>query len=142
MLSVRSLVAILAVALFSADLAAAFAPIGSNAGRAVTSALNVMGPKQAAAMEKLKNPAKYEQTIQGLMAQKGLTRGQAEKRYGEFLADPDGASSTGTWSSNVCKMAVNSQSNCLLFIHVNLFDLSGFALAAAEMQRREKGECM
>lgn len=92
MLSVRSLVAILAVALFSADLAAAFAPTGSNAGRAVTSALNVMGPKQAAAMEKLKNPAKYEQTIQGLMSQKGLTRGQAEKRYGEFLADPDGAS--------------------------------------------------
>ena len=39
------------------------------------------------------------------MAQKGLTRGQAEKRYGEFLADPD-----------------------------------GFALAAAEEQRREKGE--
>ena len=36
--------------------------------------------------------AKFEQTIQGLMAQKGLTRGQAEKRYGEFLADPDGAS--------------------------------------------------
>ena len=46
-----------------------------------------------------------------------------------------------TWSSNVCKMAVNSQSNCLLFMHVNLSDLSGFALAAAEMQRREKGEC-
>ena len=43
--------------------------------------------------------------LQGLMAQKGLTRGQAEKRYGEFLADPD-----------------------------------GFALKAAEEQRREKGE--
>lgn len=39
------------------------------------------------------------------MAQKGLTRGQAEKRYGEFLADPD-----------------------------------GFALKAAEEERREKGE--
>ena len=96
MLSVRSLVAFLAaVALFSAaEPAAAFAPTASssssNAGRAPTS-LYVMGPKQAAAMEKLKNPAKYEQTIQGLMAQKGLTRGQAEKRYGEFLADPDGA---------------------------------------------------
>ena len=101
MLSVRSLVAFLAaVALFSAaEPAAAFAPTArssssssssSNAGRAATS-LYVMGPKQAAAMEKLKNPAKYEQTIQGLMAQKGLTRGQAEKRYGEFLADPDGA---------------------------------------------------
>lgn len=92
MLSVRTLVAILAVALFSvADPATAFAPTASsNAGRAATS-LSVMGPKQAAAMEKLKNPAKYEETIQGLMAQKGLTRGQAEKRYGEFLADPDGA---------------------------------------------------
>ena len=99
MLSVRSIVAFLAaVALFSAaEPAAAFAPTASsrsssssNAGRAATS-LYVMGPKQAAAMEKLKNPAKYEQTIQGLMAQKGLTRGQAEKRYGEFLADPDGA---------------------------------------------------
>ena len=43
--------------------------------------------------------------LQGLMAQKGLTRGQAEKRYGEFLADPD-----------------------------------GFALKAAEEERREKGE--
>ena len=95
MLSVRRIVALLAaVALFSAaEPAAAFAPTASsnsNAGRAATS-LYVMGPKQAAAMEKLKNPAKYEQTIQGLMAQKGLTRGQAEKRYGEFLADPDGA---------------------------------------------------
>ena len=99
MVSVRTLVALLAaVALFSAaEPAAAFAPTASsrsssssNAGRAATS-LYVMGPKQAAAMEKLKNPAKYEQTIQGLMAQKGLTRGQAEKRYGEFLADPDGA---------------------------------------------------
>ena len=92
-------------------------------------------------MERLKNPAKFESTIQvcvyrpmcmfvyragltrfglfsvshlsfslfrplqGLMAQKGLTRGQAEKRYGEFLADPE-----------------------------------GFALKAAEEQRREKGE--
>lgn len=97
MLSVRSLVvAVLAVALFSAaDPAAAFAPTArSNAAgtsRASATSLYVMGPKQAAAMEKLKNPAKYEQTIQGLMAQKGLTRGQAEKRYGEFLADPDGA---------------------------------------------------
>lgn len=97
MLSVRTLVAMLAVALFSAaDLAAAFAPhstAGSNAGRSrAATSLYVMGPKQAAAMERLKNPAKYEETIQGLMAQKGLTRGQAEKRYGEFLADPDGAS--------------------------------------------------
>lgn len=141
MLSARTLVAALALAVAIVMVpASAFAPANGN-GRPTTS-LAVMGPKQAAAMERLKNPAKFESTIQvcvciglcvcvyrvclsrfglflmshlsffslfrplqGLMAQKGLTRGQAEKRYGEFLADPD-----------------------------------GFALKAAEEQRREKGE--
>eukprot|EP00563_Minutocellus_polymorphus_P001203 CAMPEP_0181045946 /NCGR_PEP_ID=MMETSP1070-20121207/14084_1 /TAXON_ID=265543 /ORGANISM="Minutocellus polymorphus, Strain NH13" /LENGTH=166 /DNA_ID=CAMNT_0023124519 /DNA_START=64 /DNA_END=564 /DNA_ORIENTATION=+ len=70
----------------------------------LTTALNVFGPKQALAIEKAKNPAKFEATVEGLMSTKGLTRGQAEKRYGEFLIDPD-----------------------------------GFALQAAEQERREKG---
>ena len=78
-------------------------PNGPAIGRPAT-ALSVFGPKQALAIEKTKNPAKFEQTIQGLMSSKGLTRGQAEKRYGEFLVDPD-----------------------------------GFALKAAEEERREKG---
>lgn len=69
-----------------------------------TTALNVFGPKQALAIEKTKNPAKFEATIEGLMSTKGLTRRQAETRYGEFLVDPD-----------------------------------GFALQAAEQERREKG---
>mmetsp|Transcript_19801 Transcript_19801/g.46862 ORF Transcript_19801/g.46862 Transcript_19801/m.46862 type:complete len:162 (-) Transcript_19801:217-702(-) len=103
MLSARTLVAALAlaVAIVMAP-ASAFAPANGNSRP--TTSLAVIGPKQAATMERLKNPAKFESTIQGLMAQKGLTRGQAEKRYGEFLADPD-----------------------------------GFALKAAEEQRREKG---
>mmetsp|Transcript_3970 Transcript_3970/g.8615 ORF Transcript_3970/g.8615 Transcript_3970/m.8615 type:complete len:161 (+) Transcript_3970:108-590(+) len=78
-------------------------PNGPATGRPATS-LSVFGPKQALAIERTKNPAKFEQTIQGLMSSKGLTRGQAEKRYGEFLVDPD-----------------------------------GFALKAAEEERREKG---
>ena len=77
----------------------------SSTGRSKgTTSLNVFGPKQALAIEKAKNPAKFEATIEGLMSTKGLTRGQAEKRYGEFLVDPD-----------------------------------GFALQAAEQERREKG---
>jgi hypothetical protein len=78
-------------------------PNGPAAGRRATS-LSVFGPKQALTIERTKNPAKFEQTIQGLMSSKDLTRGQAEKRYGEFLVDPD-----------------------------------GFALKAAEEERREKG---
>lgn len=50
----------------------------------------VVGPKQALALEKMKNPEKLEATITGLMQQKNLTREQAEQRYGEFLVDPDG----------------------------------------------------
>jgi hypothetical protein len=41
-------------------------------------------------MEKRKNPAKFEETIQGLIKRNKLTRPQAEKRYGEFPLDPDG----------------------------------------------------
>ena len=76
----------------------------TSRSKGTTTALNVFGPKQALAIEKAKNPAKFEATIEGLMSTKGLTRGQAEKRYGEFLIDPD-----------------------------------GFALQAAEQERREKG---
>eukprot|EP00545_Synedropsis_sp_CCMP1620_P012364 CAMPEP_0119012928 /NCGR_PEP_ID=MMETSP1176-20130426/7702_1 /TAXON_ID=265551 /ORGANISM="Synedropsis recta cf, Strain CCMP1620" /LENGTH=164 /DNA_ID=CAMNT_0006965967 /DNA_START=36 /DNA_END=530 /DNA_ORIENTATION=+ len=56
-----------------------------------SSSLNmVVGPKQALMMEKKKNPAKFEKTIQGLMKSKKLSRPQAEQRYGTFLLDPDG----------------------------------------------------
>mmetsp|Transcript_20896 Transcript_20896/g.24038 ORF Transcript_20896/g.24038 Transcript_20896/m.24038 type:complete len:188 (-) Transcript_20896:264-827(-) len=55
-----------------------------------TSSLNLFGPKQALAIERTKNPAGFEQTINGLMRKNKLTREQAEKRYGEFLIDPDG----------------------------------------------------
>mmetsp|Transcript_22321 Transcript_22321/g.33229 ORF Transcript_22321/g.33229 Transcript_22321/m.33229 type:complete len:177 (-) Transcript_22321:1257-1787(-) len=50
----------------------------------------VFSPKEALAIEKMKNPQKFESTIQGLMKAKRLSRAQAEKRYGEFLLDPDG----------------------------------------------------
>eukprot|EP00555_Chaetoceros_dichaeta_P010143 CAMPEP_0198267704 /NCGR_PEP_ID=MMETSP1447-20131203/34208_1 /TAXON_ID=420782 /ORGANISM="Chaetoceros dichaeta, Strain CCMP1751" /LENGTH=108 /DNA_ID=CAMNT_0043958419 /DNA_START=42 /DNA_END=365 /DNA_ORIENTATION=+ len=50
----------------------------------------VFGPRQALAIEKRKNPQQFEITIQGLMKSKKLTRDQAEKRYGDFLLDPDG----------------------------------------------------
>ena len=50
----------------------------------------VIGPKQVLAMEKMKDPKKFERTIKSLMKQNKLSREQAEKRYGEFLADPDG----------------------------------------------------
>lgn len=69
-----------------------------------TSLQMVFGPKQALAIEKRKNPQAFESTIQGLMKTKGLSRADAEKRYGEFLLDPD-----------------------------------GFALRAAEAERREAG---
>eukprot|EP00543_Licmophora_paradoxa_P019302 CAMPEP_0202464656 /NCGR_PEP_ID=MMETSP1360-20130828/62632_1 /ASSEMBLY_ACC=CAM_ASM_000848 /TAXON_ID=515479 /ORGANISM="Licmophora paradoxa, Strain CCMP2313" /LENGTH=154 /DNA_ID=CAMNT_0049088055 /DNA_START=132 /DNA_END=592 /DNA_ORIENTATION=- len=52
--------------------------------------LNVFSPKEALSIERLKNPKKTEATIAGLMKSKKLTRAQAEKRYGEFLLDPDG----------------------------------------------------
>lgn len=52
--------------------------------------LGIFGPKQALEIEKRKNPKAVESTIQGLMKQKKLTRDQAEKRYAEFLNDPDG----------------------------------------------------
>jgi len=55
-----------------------------------TSLTMVFGPKQALAIEKRKNPKQLESTIQGLMKTKKLNREQAEKRYGEFLLDPDG----------------------------------------------------
>mmetsp|Transcript_9304 Transcript_9304/g.13205 ORF Transcript_9304/g.13205 Transcript_9304/m.13205 type:complete len:164 (-) Transcript_9304:250-741(-) len=50
----------------------------------------VIGPKQVLALEKSKNPQKFEATISGLMRNNNLTREQAEKRYGDFLIDPDG----------------------------------------------------
>jgi len=52
--------------------------------------LNIFGPNQALAIERKKNPAKFEATIQNLMKQKKLSRDKAEKRYGEYLLDPDG----------------------------------------------------
>merc|ERR1719223_2111752 len=58
--------------------------------QAKPSHLSVFGPNQALAIEKRKNPKQFESTIQGLMKTKKLTREQAEKRYGEFLLDPDG----------------------------------------------------
>jgi len=50
----------------------------------------VLGPKQFLAIEKRKNPKKFETTIQNLMKKKKLSRKQAETRYGNFLVDPDG----------------------------------------------------
>mmetsp|Transcript_36048 Transcript_36048/g.52834 ORF Transcript_36048/g.52834 Transcript_36048/m.52834 type:complete len:174 (-) Transcript_36048:228-749(-) len=64
----------------------------------------LMGPKQMLAMEKKKNPEKFEATINNLMKSKKLSRAQAEQRYGTFLVDPE-----------------------------------GFALAAAEIERKELG---
>lgn len=63
MLSARTLVAALAlaVAIVMAP-ASAFAPANGNSRP--TTSLAVMGPKQAATMERLKNPAKFESTIQ------------------------------------------------------------------------------
>lgn len=58
--------------------------------RKTTSLNMVFGPKQALAIERRKNPQVFESTIQGLMTSKRLSREQAEKRYGEFLLDPDG----------------------------------------------------
>lgn len=89
-MNVLTLLLALAVAVSRAS---AFAPgpaaaAGSRSGG--TALAMVFGPKQALAMERTKNPQKFEQTITGLMSSKGLTRGQAEKRYGEFLNDPDG----------------------------------------------------
>eukprot|EP00567_Pseudictyota_dubia_P014052 CAMPEP_0197436310 /NCGR_PEP_ID=MMETSP1175-20131217/3779_1 /TAXON_ID=1003142 /ORGANISM="Triceratium dubium, Strain CCMP147" /LENGTH=161 /DNA_ID=CAMNT_0042965567 /DNA_START=79 /DNA_END=564 /DNA_ORIENTATION=+ len=92
----------LLLVLLSQSVANAFVVSGSHFRQ--STALSVFGPAQAAAIEKRKNPQKFESTIQGLMKTKGLTREQAEKRYGEFLVDPD-----------------------------------GFALAAAEAERKEKG---
>eukprot|EP00558_Chaetoceros_sp_UNC1202_P009742 CAMPEP_0197247232 /NCGR_PEP_ID=MMETSP1429-20130617/26991_1 /TAXON_ID=49237 /ORGANISM="Chaetoceros sp., Strain UNC1202" /LENGTH=164 /DNA_ID=CAMNT_0042708087 /DNA_START=12 /DNA_END=506 /DNA_ORIENTATION=+ len=63
---------------------------GLPSQRRASTSLNVFGPKQALAIEKRKNPQQFESTIQGLMRAKNLTRDQAEKRYGEFLLDPDG----------------------------------------------------
>jgi len=56
----------------------------------ITKLSMVFGPRQALAIEKRKNPQQAENTIQGLMKAKKLSRAQAEKRYGEFLVDPDG----------------------------------------------------
>mmetsp|Transcript_27619 Transcript_27619/g.41795 ORF Transcript_27619/g.41795 Transcript_27619/m.41795 type:complete len:169 (-) Transcript_27619:1634-2140(-) len=64
--------------------------VRSISSPAASSLSMVFGPNIAAEMEKKKNPKKYESTIQNLMKQNKLTRQQAEKRYGEFLADPDG----------------------------------------------------
>mmetsp|Transcript_14966 Transcript_14966/g.20408 ORF Transcript_14966/g.20408 Transcript_14966/m.20408 type:complete len:165 (-) Transcript_14966:418-912(-) len=50
----------------------------------------VFGKDTALAIEKRKDPKAFEATIQNLMKTKKLTRAQAEKRYGEFLLDPDG----------------------------------------------------
>jgi len=68
----------------------AAAPPKSTAASISPTALHVLGPKQYLQMEKMKNPEKTEATIKGLMKKNKLTREQAEKRYGEFLADPDG----------------------------------------------------
>ena len=38
----------------------------------------------------MKHPTKFETTIKGLMKKNKLMRDQAEKRYGDFLVDPDG----------------------------------------------------
>jgi len=54
------------------------------------SALNVIGPKQAASLEKRKNPKKYDATIKGLMKTQKLSQEKAEQRFGEYLVDPDG----------------------------------------------------
>mmetsp|Transcript_22553 Transcript_22553/g.34239 ORF Transcript_22553/g.34239 Transcript_22553/m.34239 type:complete len:167 (-) Transcript_22553:41-541(-) len=50
----------------------------------------VVGPSIAAEIEKRKNPKKYEATITSLMKRNKLSRKQAQDRYAEFLADPDG----------------------------------------------------
>eukprot|EP00548_Thalassiothrix_antarctica_P005572 CAMPEP_0194134234 /NCGR_PEP_ID=MMETSP0152-20130528/4322_1 /TAXON_ID=1049557 /ORGANISM="Thalassiothrix antarctica, Strain L6-D1" /LENGTH=135 /DNA_ID=CAMNT_0038829873 /DNA_START=153 /DNA_END=560 /DNA_ORIENTATION=- len=50
----------------------------------------VVGPAQVLALERMKNPKQFEKTIQNLMKTKKLSRKQAEKRYGDFLVDPDG----------------------------------------------------
>lgn len=56
-----------------------FAPASLPASRMTGTSLNmVFGPKQALAIEKLKNPEQVESTIQGLMVKNKLTRAQAE----------------------------------------------------------------
>ena len=70
-------------------------PLFSNGGRSVTRLDMVVGPKQALALEKLKNPKQVERTVTSLMKTKKLTRAQAEKRYGEFLVDPGQCFDTG-----------------------------------------------
>mmetsp|Transcript_6364 Transcript_6364/g.9281 ORF Transcript_6364/g.9281 Transcript_6364/m.9281 type:complete len:156 (-) Transcript_6364:2079-2546(-) len=74
---------------FVASSVSAFVPQGRNHPLIATQ-LHIFGPKQALEIERAKNPKAVEATIQGLMKQKRLTREQAEKRYGEFLNDPDG----------------------------------------------------
>ena len=64
----------------------AAAPPKSTAATVSPTALRVLGPKQYLEMEKMKDPEKTEATITGLMKKNKLTREQAEKRYGEFLA--------------------------------------------------------
>lgn len=64
--------------------------VPTKPARASSVSLNVFSSKEALGIEKMKNPRKTEQTIQGLMKAKKLTRAQAEQRYGEFLLDPDG----------------------------------------------------
>ncbi|GMH83630.1 hypothetical protein TrVE_jg11385 [Triparma verrucosa] len=69
----------------------AFVPIAPQQQiRSPTQMSMIFGPKQALAIEKRKDPKKFESTINGLMKKNKLTRDAAEKRYGEFLIDPDG----------------------------------------------------
>mmetsp|Transcript_17159 Transcript_17159/g.23004 ORF Transcript_17159/g.23004 Transcript_17159/m.23004 type:complete len:165 (-) Transcript_17159:344-838(-) len=81
---------VLLFCLISSPGADAFANVGKAPYRSGSSLNMVFGKETALQIEKRKNPQQFEATIEGLMKTKKLTRAQAEKRYGEFLLDPDG----------------------------------------------------
>ena len=78
-MTIRSISVVLVFLAVTAGVNAFVTKRPSRLGHRVSTTLCVMGPRQALAMDKRKNPKNFESTIQGLMKQNKLTRAQAEK---------------------------------------------------------------
>ena len=100
---------IFAVATSISNAFTSLSPPGSRTLAPYTSLSMVIGPKQMLAMEKRKNPEKFESTIQGLMTTKKLTRNQAEQ-VRELIC--------------ILKLRIDPKYNCLCHELVHLFCFS------------------